>query len=193
MVAFGDVSGFNPWIRRGSNAPEVIKEFIEIFYSELQKFVIANRDCQIKYLGDGFMVLKEFKSPLPQNISAAKFVMVVSKLSKQLVRIVNECGYPPPDGFRVRITSGHVSKMMVIDPCDSNRKRKNWEFIGYAVNLAEKLLSVAPEILILLHESAVKSIGQQKVGFRIRKFVAESARPRGVDIEDLNSLWVGEY
>lgn len=192
IVAFGDVAGFNPWIRRGSNAPEVISEFVEKFYAEMQNFVKSHKHIQIKYLGDGFMILKELKPTCTKGTCVATFVTDVAQLARRLSRIVKKCEFPPPEGFRIRIAHGHVSKIQVLDPVDPERKRKIWEFIGYSVNLAQKLLDVAPNILLVLHESAVKVLGRQKTGFRLRRFVGAKERPRGVDNEDIEGLWVGE-
>lgn len=192
IVAFGDVAGFNPWIRRGSNAPEVITDFVEKFYAEMQDFVKTHNAVQIKYLGDGFMILKELKSTCTRGTCVAKFITDVARLAKRLKRIVKQCDFPPPDGFRLRIAHGHVSKIQVLDPVDPERKRMIWEFIGYAVNLAQKLLDVSPRTVLVVHESAIKVLGRQKTGLRLKRLVGSKERPRGVDSEDLEGLWSGE-
>lgn len=189
IVAFGDVTGFNPWIRRGANAPEVIQSFIQNFYEEMEVFVKAHKGVQIKYLGDGFMILKELKPTCIKGTCAATFIRDAMKLAHRLAAIVHRCEFPPPDGFRVRIAHGHVSKIHLLDPRDEDRKRKTWEFIGYAVNLAQKLLDVSPRTLFLIHESAVEILGRQKTHFRLRRFVGAKECPRGVDQEDIDGLW----
>ncbi len=192
IVAFGDVAGFNPWIRRGSNAPEVIHDFVTNFYRELQTFVLNHKDVQIKYLGDGFMILKELKSTCTKGVCVAQFITDIAMMSRRLSSVVRKCDFPPPDGFRVRIAHGHVSKIQVLDPVDGERKRKIWEFVGYAVNLAQKLLDVSPSTLLVLHESVIQVLGRKKARFRLRRLVAGTEQPRGVDSEDIAELWVCE-
>ena len=154
IVAFGDVAGFNPWIRRGMNSPEVIHPFIEAFYAEIQTFLVKHPDVQLKYLGDGIMILKELKPSCDRGTCAARFVKDTVALCRRLSSIVKGCEMPP-DGWRMRWTYGHVSKISVLDPADGNRRRKVSEFIGYAINLAQKLLDVSPAVPIIFHESRV--------------------------------------
>lgn len=189
MVAFGDVAGFNPWIRRGMNSPEVIHPFIEDFYAEIQSFLIKHPDVQLKYLGDGIMILKELKSSCNRGVCAARFVRDTIALCKRLASIVKACEMPP-DGWRMRWTYGHVSKILVLDPADPKRSRKVSEFIGYAINLAQKLLDVSPSIPVIFHESMFNIPGLVKIGFKFRKHDATAKEPRGVDKEDLAGLRV---
>lgn len=189
IVAFGDVAGFNPWIRRGMNSPEVIHPFIEAFYAEIQAFLVKHPDVQLKYLGDGIMVIKELKPCCNRGVCASRFVKDTIALCKRLSSIVRGCEMPP-DGWRMRWTYGHVSKICVLDPADGQRRRKVFEFIGYAINLAQKLLDVSPSVPIMFHESMFSIPGLVKLGFKFRKHEQTAKQPRGVDQEDLAGLRV---
>lgn len=189
LVAFGDVAGFNPWIRRGMNSPEVIHPFIEAFYAEVQGFLVKHPDVQLKYLGDGIMILKELKPTCDRGVCAMRFVRDTIALCRRIAAIVKGCEMPP-DGWRMRWTYGHVSKILVLDPADPKRVRKVSEFIGYAINLAQKLLDVSPSIPIIFHESMFTIPGLVKLGFKFRKHGEAAKQPRGVDQEDLEGLRV---
>jgi class 3 adenylate cyclase len=192
IVAFGDVSGFNDWIRRGSNSPEVIQEFLERFYRKLEDFVKSHTDYHIKYLGDGFMAIKELSAKCTEGECAFNFVHDVATLTKKLAKIVKASEFPPPDGFRTRIAYGHVSKIAVLDPFDVARKNSQWEYVGYAINMAQKLLHVKPKTLLMLHESATQALGRKATRLRLRKVVATEERNISIDKVDLQELWTGE-
>lgn len=196
IVAFGDVAGFNPWIRRGMNSPEVIHPFIEAFYAEIQSFLMRNPEIHLKYLGDGVMILKELKPTCARGVCATRFLRDTIALCRRLNRIVRGCELPP-EGWRMRWTYGHVSRIEVLDPHDRSRKRKIWEFIGYAVNLAQKLLEVWPSTMMLFHQSIlnIPGIGAEAAKLRLkpaRVHELESIQkpPRGVDPEDLADVRV---
>lgn len=189
IVAFGDVAGFNPWIRRGMNSPEVIHPFIEAFFAEVQSFLNLHPDVQVKYLGDGIMILKELKPTCNRGTCAARFMRDTVALCKRLNGIVRGCEMPP-DGWRMRWTYGHVSKILVLDPADPKRQRQVWEFIGYAINLAQKLLEVCPSVMMMFHESVFQIPGTLKLGFRFTRHNEVPKPPRGVDPEDIAGLRV---
>jgi len=112
-------------------------------------------------------------------------------LNARLLKAVRSCEWPAPEGFRMRAVCGHVDKMMVNNPQD--RKRKMPEYIGYAINLAKKLLDVSPETSFLCHESIVKVIGKFPRQFKVKRFKTVEERRKGVDVEDISNLWKIEF
>lgn len=190
VVAFGDILGFGVWSRRAANTPEVRDPFIIAFYSEIERFLKANSYLHAKFLGDGFMIVKELPDRGHKCGTVLRFIIELQTLTRNLIHIVRTCPFPPPDGFRLRIASGHVTKFMVTDPDDPAKKKP--EYVAYAVNLAQRLLEVAPKIPIVAHESAIKILGVKKKKIKLRLLANTTERPRGVDLEDIAGLWIIE-
>jgi hypothetical protein len=191
-VAFGDIRGFGAWTSRAANSRETKDPFIRRFYYEvLEDYTVENPDVYFKYLGDGFMALKEFDKKEEENVF--NFIKNIKKLSKRLLNLVKESGYPPPDGYRVRISSGDVYKMSIKDPNDKKRKRKVPEYVEYATNQAAHLLKVNPEIVCLATESVVKSLGKYRSFFRVRSLERPSAYPESVNKQDIETLQILKF
>lgn len=187
VVAFADILGFGTWRRRASTTPEVAEPFIQKFYDEIGAFVKANECLYLKYLGDGFMIIKELPTHGHRCRHVGAFLHQAGELTNRISHIVKKCDWPSPEGFRTRIVAGHVSKLEVTDPND--RKRKIPEYVGYAVNLAQRLLEIAPSTPLLCHESVIKILGPHRRPFKFKRMENPKQLPRGVDPEDLAGLY----
>lgn len=185
-VAFGDIRGFGPWISRAANSREVKEPFILSFYDILQDYVNRNSDVYFKYIGDGFMALRESKNKDSKDVFG--FVDSLKGLSKKIVKLIRSSEYPQPDGFRIRVASGDVYTFKIIDPNDPNRERKVHEYTEYAINEASHLLKVNPEIAFMVTESVAKALGPHRSAFRMRKIERPSAYPESVNRIDIESL-----
>ncbi len=191
IVAFGDVIGFGNWIRRAALPEEIRRPLIESFYREMVAFVRDHKDVQIKYMGDGLMVLKELPDGPSCRGAAMKFLSDIIVLTATLRKTITEARFPRPGGFRMRIAASVVDKVEVLDPVDPERKRTIWEFVGYAINLAERLLYVSPEMSVICHESVVDLLGKQDE-FVFNHMDSTQGRPKSVDDQDLEELWTIE-
>lgn len=190
IVAFGDILGFGTWRRRAATQPEISGPFLEKFYGEIQKFNRENPAFYLKYLGDGLMLIMEL--PDGENSKrCAEIIELLGILNAKLVKIVRSCPFPSPEGFRMRMACGHVDKIMVVDPLDKHREIP--EFVGYSINLAQRLLEISPSIPFVCHESIMNVLGKKKRKFTFRKLVHTPERPRGIDQEDINGLWIVEF
>lgn len=187
IVAFCDILGFTEWTRRATNTPEVTRALIDSFYDPVQKFLVQNPYCQMKYQGDGVMILKELKG-LDEN-SSLHFFNGIVKLNNDLGRVVASSDFPRPQGFRTRLAASVVHKKELLDPYDGERRRKVWEFIGYGVNLAQRLLEVSPQTPILFHESVIEVLGREAKRIKCVRFKTDQPVPRGLDPLDLQELW----
>ena len=191
IVAFGDISGFSEWRRRASNQPEIAQPFLKKFYTEIQDFSVKYEHLYMKYLGDGVMIIKEIDEKYHKHRCVTKFIHQVGLLNARLLKVVRACEWPSPEGFRMRAVCGHVDKIMVADP--QNLKRMMPEYVGYAINLAAKLLDVSPGTNFLCHESVTKVLGKSPRLFKLKKFAVSEERRRGVDPEDVHSLWEVQF
>lgn len=106
------------------------------------------------------------------------------------VRDLTKHTFPTPGPFRVRITAGHVWKMMAHRT--GQRASTQTDYLGYPVNLAARLLEIERESAILCHESVVKMTSKlmpKEMGFSLRKMRVRGRCPLGVDPEDIQDLW----
>ena len=188
IAAFGDILGFGAWTRRASNSPEVSAPFVQMFYALLENYVLSNPRTYVKYVGDGLMIIKEIPLGNKKNRCINQFLQGLVKLTLQAQDLIKGCAWPPPDGFRMRVTSGHVSRLNVLDP--GNKRERVPEYVGYAVNLAQRLLEVSPTTSCICHESVVKLLGSRKNPLHFKRLGDPKERPRGIDSEDLGELWM---
>jgi class 3 adenylate cyclase len=193
VVAFSDILGFGTWRRRASNTPEIAEPFIQRFYDVIEQFIRKNDVdwLYLKYLGDGFMVIKEIFPGKNEKKSVQCFLDKMAFLTSELSKVVRKCEWPTPEGFRTRVVAGHVSKLEVINPND--RKKTVSEYVGYAVNLAQRLLEISPATPFICHESIVKIIGTNNKNIKIKRMGESKERPRGVDPEDITGLWTLKF
>ncbi len=183
IAAFGDIRGFGAWAYRASNSLESQKPLIQKFYRCMENFQVS------KYLGDGFMVIQEM-SPLQQKDREVLRFLREIKLLTQEMQGVLKTSEVPIDGFRVRIMGGYVWKVLVREVKDRRSYKRTWEYVGYATNTAQRLLSVEPETICLIHENLLKYLTEkdQEV-MEIKKFRTPTNIPIGVNSEDLEGLW----
>jgi len=187
LVAFGDMSDFGAWTRRGSNSPEEFRAFMVRLYQEFIKFRNGN-GYFVKLMGDGFMAIREIRKG-DAGRTAQRFVLH----SLDLCAAVNQIGgstFPAPGAFRVRIVAGHVWKLMAArqEKPDSAQT----DYLGYTINLGARLLEIERDTAILCHGSVKKILNGWngwKAEFRLGRVVTRSRCPRGIDPEDLKVLW----
>jgi len=183
VVAFGDITAFGNWTRRGSNSPEEFRSFMVRLYRTFIRFRNGN-GYFVKLLGDGFMAVREVKK-FGAKREVQSFLEHALKLDSEIHQI-EKAIFPQPGTFRVRIVVGHVWKI-VASHQDQEGSRQT-DYLGYAVNLAARLLEVGKETGIICHES-VKKILNNDSGFVLERLSSPARCPRGVDPEDVKALW----
>lgn len=186
LVAFGDVTGFGAWTRRGSNSPEEFKDFMVLLYKEFIRFRNGN-GYFVKLMGDGFMCITEIDKG-----SAKKRTLDFMEHALELesaIHSITRNTFPAPGSFRLRIAAGHVWKMVASRP---EQTLAQIDYLGYAVNLAARLLEIDRESAILCHESVKKILNRaaaREIGFSLKPAHIHGRCPRGVDPEDVRILW----
>lgn len=186
LVAFGDVTGFGAWTRRGSNSPEEFKDFMVHLYKEFIRFRNGN-GYFVKLMGDGFMCITEIDKGTAKK-RTLEFLNHAVDL-ESAIRGITRNTFPAPGSFRIRIAAGHVWKMVASRP---GQAATQTDYLGYAVNLAARLLEIDRESAILCHESIKKIVNGSVIkesGFRLKPAYIRGRCPRGVDPEDIHLLW----
>lgn len=186
LVAFGDVTGFGTWTRRGSNSPEEFKDFMIHLYKEFIRFRNGN-GYFVKLMGDGFMCITELNKG-NAKVRTLEFLNHAVDLELAIQNIMRNT-FPAPGSFRIRIAAGHVWKMVASRP---GQETAQTDYLGYAVNLAARLLEIDRESAILCHESVRKILNgalQRNGQFGFKAVHIRARCPRGVDPEDTRTLW----
>ena len=192
MSAFLDLRGFGTWIYRASVSKEIKEPFIQGYLEIVQNYVKAHKDIHFKYLGDGFLAIREFSAAEKKNGAILDFIKGLRCVTRKIMRLIADCEMPP-DGIRVRITAGYSYKVMVVDPCDPTRKNMVSEFIEYSINTAERLMDVNPEVVCVVTEDVAKVLKRYRSLFRMRKLGVPSCYPKSVNREDLETLEVLKF
>ena len=190
LSAFVDLRGFGTWIYRASIPKEVKEPFIRNYLEIVQKYVRMNPNVHFKYLGDGFLAIKEFSQKDRRSADACNFVKGLRCVTRKIMKLIRDCETPPA-GIRVRITEGYAYKVMVINPYErrhGGREQLISEFIEYGVNTAERLMEVNPEITCLVTEGVGKTLSSCRSFFRMRKLGIPSCYPKSVNREDDETL-----
>lgn len=180
LVAFGDILGFGAWMRRAITTPEEAKELMEAVYSEFER-AWGEMGCYVKFIGDGCMFIQEVSEKKETNLvpAATKFLNDLHVLSENVTKIILK-HFPRPEGFRLRAAMGYVWKRDTGSP----------EYIGYVVNLTQRLLEISPKILCVCHESVAEIFARKKSHIKFEKLQLITEKPRGIDLEDLDNLWI---
>ena len=186
LVAFGDVTGFGAWTRRGSNSPEEFKDFMVNLYKEFIRYRNGN-GYFVKLMGDGFMCITEIDKGSAKN-RALEFMRHALDL-ESAIRGITKSTFPAPGSFRIRIAAGHVWKMVASRPGQGTAQT---DYLGYAINLAARLLEIDRDSAILCHESIRKILNgavRDSAEFGFKPAHIRGRCPRGVDPEDIRTLW----
>lgn len=185
IAAFGDIRGFRKWILRANNSPENAGDLMEAIYLLFEDFT-RRSGAYVKFMGDGFLAIIELRTG--HNCGVARELLGdMHQLTADVVNLMKPV-YPRPDGFRVRVAAGHVWKRMTLKKLHGKILRHP-EYIGYAVNMAQSLLYVYPEIECICHESIIELIGPKKHGLLFTRLAPPKERRHGVDPQDFEGLW----
>lgn len=192
VSAFVDLRGFGTWIYRASIPREIKEPFIENYLEEVQNFLKNSKDIHFKYLGDGFLVIKEFNANEKKNGAVFDFICELRDVTKKIKILTENCSHPLT-GVRIRISEGYAYKIKVLDPSDKDRKRLISEFIEYSINTAERLMEVNPEIICIVTEGVARSLGTKRESFKPLKLKNPSSYPNGVNVEDIHGLTILKF
>jgi len=188
VVAFVDIIGFGPWIKRA----HALSDFHFLITQLYRKLVHFHNDLgyHVKFLGDGAMIVKEM-NPGHNCGMAIKFLRDMDCLAGFMTEVIKKTAWPRPEGFRVRLAAGHVSKLS-INVCERECALQK-DYIGYPVNLAARMLDVLKDTTPLLCHESVKDIVGPKKSKVVNLVFTKQLKPHkffdGVDVEDLDHLW----
>lgn len=183
IVVFTDIRGSSRWTRRMADEEQRRKDFMAAYDRESLLYLERTKSDHYKRLGDGRMYVYEVKHG-QESIVAATVLRESLDLIKRIDRMIAHLPSPRPPGFRIRLMCGTVLKEIYPDG--------EVDWIGYVPNTCHKLLSVAPQVPCVVHESFKELILPRDVkanGFLFGVLKVDRRTPDGVDREDVDGLW----
>ncbi len=181
MVAFGDVRGSGAFMQQSEDGDPTFDRFWDEYDAILRP--LMKTSDHFKDLGDGFMSVVELPATGHRCQAAILFLSRLYRVGKQMERIIRDKKYPRPDGFRIRVTCGFVTK------------RPNGDVRGRCVNLASKALSFGKTELFIIHEKFKELMNDKQMrhaGFTCERLPKTPRMiPDGYK-RDLMALWIVE-
>jgi class 3 adenylate cyclase/predicted ATPase len=132
---FADVSGFTPLSERLD--PEQLVEVIDPLITGLSDVVGRYEGVVDKYAGDALLAL--FGAPVSHEDDAERALHVALEMHRELARIAQDLPHGDLLSLHIGINSGHA-----IARVQGSQVRLDYNVLGDAVNLAQRLESVAP-------------------------------------------------
>lgn len=181
VVVFGDIIGFGSFMQRITYPDSEFRPFIREFDGLINEFE-RETGYFVKRLGDGFMCVVEIE--LANEARQAMAVIgAVWKLAKRLSALIATKQTPRPEGFRSRVVCGYVWKTIG----ENNRA----DYLGYHVNLSEKMIHASKHVEFICHESIKELIERlaRVKGFVFKKLSVTDEAHEEIYRQDMNLLW----
>lgn len=183
-MAYGDLIGYSKW-KRDTLVPPMSKEaFMDKFYDEMKWFVLSS-DFKVKYMGDGFMVLRELNEKGERVYDALRFLFGIDRLVKKIQMLIHGSDYPP-EGIRARAVAGPADKKEMPDP--NAKDRKIWEYSSEAIDVSSRLLQIKPRNPFICHRSVVSLVGEDFPNVIFKRVGKVSFDPTRINPDDLEDL-----
>jgi adenylate cyclase len=169
-VLFSDIVGFTS--RSAPMSPEGVQRFLNEYFSRMVAVVFRHRGTVDKFIGDGLMVF--FNDPEDQPDHAARAVRCALDLqaeTRALSRTLIDAGQTALQ-IRIGINTG-VALVGDLGSAD----RLSYTAVGAAVNLAQRLESVAPPDAILISADTAARLPEN-----FRPVSVEDVQLKGFDV-----------
>ncbi len=144
---FADVSGFTPLSERLD--PEQLVEVIDPLITGLSEVVGRYEGVVDKYAGDALLAL--FGAPVSHEDDAERALHVALEMHRELARIAADLPHGDLLSLHIGVNSGHA-----IARVQGSQVRLDYNVLGDAVNLAQRLESVAPSGETYVSESTYR-------------------------------------
>jgi len=189
-VIYGDTTGFTTWAKRGATSHEDKSAYIRQMYNEFRRYEYAT-GYHVKYLCDGFVAFKEMVRG--HNCGGALCVLKTSyELQQRLEALIVKMRHPRPEGFRVRVACGMVSKIWV-PPIRKADRRWKVEYVGFSPSLGDRILEVERGVGCICTEAVRQLLKPDVKSLQFERLLIKGPTPRGLDDEDMKELYAFKY
>lgn len=181
IIGIGDISGFGSYTLRVTNPEKEYLPFMNFFDQMVDS--LKKKLRTVKETGDGFIVFNEIESE-DGSLEAVELLRDLIKVGQHIKDSIDLAAWPHPDGFRSRLTAGHVWKKRITQQAPIYR--------GYHINLAAKLLEIEQDRSLICHESfkdLIKERSLKDEGIIFKQIHTQDASPDGVYSKDVMDLW----
>ena len=183
FVIYADTTGFTTWAKRGATSPEDKRAYIIAMYGEFLRFE-QESGLPLKYLCDGFFGAREMARG--HNCGLALWILKHSwNIQQRMEKIIAGMRHPRPEGFRVRIACGMVSKLIV--PHVGRIKQDRAEYVGESPVLGDRLLEIERNVGCIC-TIGVRELLKKESGIIFEPVNVSGPTPKGIDDEDLKEL-----
>lgn len=190
FVTYGDTTGYTTWAKRGQTSYEDISAYNRHMYDEYRRYAIATGD-RVKFLSDGLVSFKEMVRG--HNCGSALSVLRSAyELQQRMAAVISSMRHPRPDGYRVRVACGMVSKMW-IPPIGRRDRRWLIEYVGFSPSLGDRILKIERSIPCMTTETVRQLLKPDTEGVEFKKISPKDAMPPGIDLEDMRELLSFEF
>lgn len=188
VIAYCDVTGFMTWVKRAEASRSDVPMFIQKMKFLFRRFREETGLLSIP-IGDGIIALILDQGQGGALTSIFPLLEGTLRLQARMYRLIKETPYPRPNGFRVRVTAGHVFRTE--EPPLAGQTVRTFDVIGSPMNLGSRLCEVRRELPAIIHESTFHYLTNTDRKHLILKRIEPGSDrpPRGVDPEDMKGLW----
>lgn len=180
-VLFSDIAGFTAWCSR--QPPAAVHATLNEYFEEMASIVFRHEGTVDKFIGDGLMAF--FGDPLAQPDHAPRAVRAAVDMQLAARRL--RAAWEPAGRLALAIRIGINTGEVVVGDMGS-RRITAYTAIGAAVNLAQRLESLAPVGGILVSEPVRRAAGagvpMRPRGPLMAKGIAEAFEAWEVELPD---------
>jgi hypothetical protein len=184
FVMFADTTGYTTWAKRSATSPEDKSAYNRQMYNEFFRLE-RESGLEFKYLCDGFFAAKEMSRGHNCGL-ALNILRHAWNLQQRMEGLIATMRHPRPEGFRVRVACGMVSKI-IIPPTSERDRRVRAEYVGESPILGDRLLEIERGIGCIC-TVPVRELLKDDAGVIFDPVVVTGTAPKGIDDEDLKEL-----
>lgn len=168
LIIFVDARGFTSWAEKVDNF-NFIDAFSEKWYTLLKE--TFNGDCNIKYLGDGAMIIQEIEEETTEKILRDLLNETINKIDKIDKNFSDLCKeFSVKKGSEIPLTLGWgITKGAI--------KKLKSEYIGAEINKSARYCAIARPFGIVIDAIDFQSLPTKLV----KKFFKQKRRLQGID------------
>ncbi len=165
VVMFADIRQFSEWVKEGQS-PEMVGDFLRRCYLLFRKVLWQNENPFVKLLGDGFFACWEIEKTANSTSNLAeRYKELALETAFEIVEsypsIEEDLGRPIASGLGIGIVEDFVTKLKI-----NIGDKEQFDYVGYPVNLAAHIQSIACANQVLVHDHVRRRLNSSLYSFK---------------------------